>query len=133
MTRDLQRVTYVDDDPDVRAITTIALETIGGLVVDAYSSGPEALDKIGHFLPDLILLDVMMPGMTGPETFDRLKRLPDLTGVPVLFMTAKAQAHEIAGYRAQGAADVIVKPFDPMTLAEEIRGVWDRMQPRAPS
>ena len=72
----------------------------------------------------MILLDVMMPGMDGPSTLEALRRLPDTEATPVVFMTAKAQAHELEAFKALGAVDVVVKPFDPMTLSDHIREIW---------
>ena len=80
--------------------------------------------EIDRFAPQLILLDVMMPGMDGPETLSRLRQLPGSAALPVVFMTAKVQSHEIDIYRNLGAAEVIIKPFDPMTLADQISAIW---------
>jgi CheY-like chemotaxis protein len=89
----------------------------------ACGSGAEALSRLEEFAPDLVLLDVMMPGMDGPATLEALRRLPS-GAVPVVFMTARVQAHEILQYREMGAVDVIAKPFDPMTLAETVQTLW---------
>jgi CheY-like chemotaxis protein len=89
----------------------------------AADSGPDALKKVEGKTPDVILLDMMMPGMDGPATFAKLKERPELASVPIIFMTAKVQTHEIASYRQLGAAGVITKPFDPMSLADEIRQI----------
>ena len=91
------------------------------------SSGAEALERVESFAPDLILLDVMMPGMDGLETLQSLRLLPGAATVPVGFMTAKVQAQEVAGYREAGAVDVIAKPFDPMTLPTSVRSFWRRL------
>jgi two-component system OmpR family response regulator len=90
----------------------------------ACGSGADALARFAEFAPDLVLLDVMMPGMDGPATLEALRRLPAGGGVPVVFMTARVQAHEILQYREMGAVDVIAKPFDPMTLAETVQTLW---------
>ena len=76
--------------------------------------------------PDLILLDVMMPGLSGPSTLERLRADPATAAVPVIFMTAKVQPHEIAEYKTLGALDVIPKPFDPVTLADTVKSIWSR-------
>ena len=73
---------------------------------------------------DLILLDVMMPGMDGPETLRELRRVPETSNTPVIFMTAKVQSSEIQKYKDMGAVEVIAKPFDPMTLSDQIKSVW---------
>ncbi|PXX93302.1 hypothetical protein DIT71_00420 [Marinobacter vulgaris] len=121
---ELQRILYVEDDADIRAVAELALETVGGFSLKSCSSGQEALRDGPDFAPDLILLDVMMPGMDGPSTFRAMQQLPALKGRPVVFMTAKVQTEEIAFYRELGAVEVIPKPFDPMTLADQIREIW---------
>jgi two-component system OmpR family response regulator len=119
----LRRILFVEDDPDIQVVATLALESLGGFAVLACGSGAEALARFAGFAPDLVLLDVMMPGMDGPATLEALRRLP-AGDVPVVFMTARVQAHEIVQYRAMGAVDVIAKPFDPMTLAETVQTLW---------
>lgn len=121
----LQRILHAEDDPSIQAVAKVALEMIGGYQVLACSSGQEALAQVARFDPQLILLDVMMPGMDGPETLSRLRELIDLKGIPVVFMTAKVQPEELDELRRLGAQDVIVKPFDPMQLAMRIRSIWD--------
>lgn len=128
MTRELSRILYVEDDPDIQAIAMMVLETISGFTVQACSSGKEALERAVAFQPDLILLDVMMPGMDGPETLKGLRNFPELQSTPVVFMTAKVQPQEVQGYIALGAVGVIAKPFDPMTLAQELRDIWARRE-----
>jgi two-component system OmpR family response regulator len=122
----LRRILFVEDDPDIQVVATMALESLGGFSVFACGSGAEALSRFAEISPDLVLLDVMMPGMDGPATLAALRQLPS-GGVPVVFMTARVQAHEIASYREMGAADVIAKPFDPMTLAETVRTIWSSL------
>lgn len=121
---ELQRILYVEDDADIRAVAELALETVGGFSVKSCSSGQEALLEGPDFAPELILLDVMMPGMDGPSTYRAMQQIPALKGRPVVFMTAKVQTEEIAFYRRLGAVEVIPKPFDPMTLADQIRDIW---------
>lgn len=126
MTQELTRILYVEDDPDIQAIAMMVLETIHGFVMEACSSGAEALQKAVAFQPDLILLDVMMPGMDGPETLKNLRAFPEMTDVPVVFMTAKVQPQEVQGYLNLGALGVIAKPFDPMTLAQQLGSIWEK-------
>jgi CheY-like chemotaxis protein len=121
----LQRVLYVEDEPDIQAVARVALEVVGGLVIRICSSGEEALREAVEFAPDMILLDVMMPGMDGPSTLKALQALPALAGIPVAFMTAKVQPSEVAHYTSLGALDVIAKPFDPMALATQVRRIWE--------
>jgi CheY-like chemotaxis protein len=120
----LKRITLVEDEPDIRAVATLALEKIGGYEVDACPSGAAALKRTPFFLPDFILLDVMMPGMGGEETLRRLKEMPDVIGVPITFITAKAQSSELERYMSLGADGVIPKPFDPITLSERLLEIW---------
>ena len=121
----LERILYVEDEPDIQAVARLALEHLGGFTVEVCSSGNEALSKITTYAPDLILLDVMMPGMDGPTTLAELRKLPACAATPVVFMTAKVQPQEVAHYLSLGAIDVIPKPFDPMTLADKVRSIWD--------
>jgi len=121
----LQKVLYVEDEPDIQAVARVALEMIGGFTLTICSSGAQALQEAPAFAPDLILLDVMMPGMDGPTTLANLRQIDSLTNTPIVFMTAKVQANEVASYKALGAVDVIAKPFDPMTLAAQVRSIWE--------
>lgn len=126
MEEKLTRIMCVEDESDIQTIVRLSLETLGGFVVDICSSGSEALARVSGFKPQLILLDVMMPGMDGPTTLGKLREIPEFSGTPVVFMTAKVQPGEVAGYKAIGAADVIPKPFDPMTLPGQVREVWEQ-------
>ncbi|MDP5292947.1 response regulator [Oceanimonas sp. CHS3-5] len=119
-----KRILYVEDDEDIREIARLALEVVGGFDVMLCASGEQALADAAAFNPDIILLDVMMPGMDGPTTLSALRRQPAVSRTPVAFMTAKIQPQEIAAYKEMGAVDVIAKPFDPMTLPEQIRDIW---------
>lgn len=122
----LQKILYAEDEADIRSIAEIALEDIGGFTVKYCSSGQEVIDQAETFKPDLLLLDVMMPGMDGPTTLKKLRQIPAMADVPAIFMTAKIQSKEIAEYKAIGVMNVISKPFDPMTLATIIREYWDK-------
>ncbi|MFY9261625.1 MAG: response regulator [Gallionella sp.] len=124
MTEPLTRILYVEDEPDIQMIARLALETLGGFTLEVCSSGREALEKITAFQPQLILLDVMMPGMDGPTTLGELRKLPAFADTPTIFMTAKVQPSEITGYKAIGAIDVIPKPFDPMMLSNQVLEIW---------
>ncbi len=123
----LRRILFVEDDPDIQVVATMALESLGGFSVTACGSGGEALARFSELAPDLVLLDVMMPGMDGPATLEALRRLPEAAKVPVVFMTARVQNHEMARYRELGAVDVIAKPFDPMTLADTVKTIWSSL------
>ncbi|WP_296130859.1 response regulator [Pseudomonas sp. Ga0074129] len=123
---ELQRILHVEDDPSIQAVARVALEAVGGFQVLSCSSGQAALDQLVAFAPDFILLDVMMPDMDGPQTLAHIAQLIDIEQVPVAFMTAKVQPAEIAHYRSLGARDVIIKPFDPMQLAAQVRKIWSQ-------
>jgi CheY-like chemotaxis protein len=125
MTKPLARILYVEDEPDIRMVAQMALEAVGGFTVIACASGSEALAAAPSAEADLLLLDVMMPGMDGPSTLKALRALPATATTPVIFMTAKVQAAEVAQYMALGAVDVIHKPFDPMELSAQIGRIWD--------
>src|SRR6266498_1412697 len=125
-TSSLKRILIAEDDSDIRLIAQLALESIGGFQVRLCSSGREAIQAAPGFQPDLIVLDVMMPGMDGPTTLQALRALPQLVKTPIVFMTAKAQPGEIAQYQALGAFDVIAKPFEPMQLSAHIASIWQR-------
>lgn len=121
---ELIRVMYVEDEPDIRSVARLALETVGGLTVSLCERGDLAVAQAESFGPQLILLDVMMPGMDGPSTLRALRDSPQLRDLPVAFMTAKVQPHEIDHFKSLGAVGVIAKPFDPMTLAQQVRALW---------
>ncbi|MDP3796937.1 MAG: response regulator [Polaromonas sp.] len=120
----LQRILYVEDEPDIRVVAKMALEAVGKFTVIPCASGQEALGVAPGAAADLLLLDVMMPGMDGPSTLKALRAMPATANTPVIFMTAKVQASEIAAYKALGALDVIPKPFDPMELSAQIQQIW---------
>jgi CheY-like chemotaxis protein len=121
----LRTILYVEDDPDIQEVVTMALEVVGGFQVSVASSGREALVTVEGGIPDLILLDVMMPDMDGPTTLARMRERPELADVPVVFITAKVQATEIEYFKSLGAVDVIAKPFDPVTLASQVQAIWE--------
>jgi CheY-like chemotaxis protein len=115
------RVLHVDDEPDIREVVEISLGLDSDLLTQSCASGQEALVAAADWVPDVILLDVMMPVMDGAATFARLQENPRTAGIPVVFMTARAQSSELEQFRSLGAAGVIPKPFDPMTLAASVR------------
>ena len=123
---ELKKILHVEDEPDIREIALLALETVGGFSVESCGSGDEALEKAPGFMPDLFLMDIMMPGMDGPATLVELRKMPEFADTPVIFMTAKAQAQEVVRFKELGAIDVITKPFDPITLSDQIRKIWDK-------
>lgn len=121
---ELKTILHVDDDEDIIEITRMALQLVDTFEVHQCASGDEALKVIDSVRPDLLLLDVMMPGMTGPELWDHLRARPQTAGIPVVFMTAKAEARISDDLMERGALQVVTKPFDPMTLGAQIRAAW---------
>jgi CheY-like chemotaxis protein len=115
------RILHVDDEPDIREIVDMSLGLNADFEVRGCASGAEALVVAAQWTPFLIMLDVMMPGMDGPTTLTHLRKNPRTADIPVLFMTARAQAREVEQFIALGAQGVISKPFDPMTLAFLVR------------
>ncbi|MDA0305828.1 MAG: response regulator [Proteobacteria bacterium] len=125
MSSEIKKILYVEDEADIQTVAKLALESVGGFEVLICGSGAEAIDQAPGFGPDVLLLDVMMPGMDGPDTLVALKRLPELKNALAIFLTAKAMPPEIERYKELGALDVIPKPFDPMTLADQVRRICE--------
>jgi len=115
------RVLHIDDEPDLREIIEISLGLDPGFDIRSCESGTEGVVIAAEWLPDIILLDVMMPVMDGIATLMVLREKPETADIPVIFMTARAQARELDRFRSLGAFGVIAKPFDPMTLATSVR------------
>lgn len=126
MSKDLKRILLVEDEPDIQEVARLSLESFGSFTVQVCSSGKDALEQAPKFNPDLIMLDVMMPGMDGLTTLKLLRQKPELNNIPVIFMTAKAQPNEMKNYIESGAIGAISKPFDPVKLSDEIRMIWDK-------
>jgi CheY-like chemotaxis protein len=122
---DLKTILYVDDEPDIREVVQMSLSLVEGLDVQVCESGERALQLLPQLKPDLLLLDVMMPGMDGPSTLQKLRTMPGLDKIPVVFMTAKAMPQEVARFRELGAVSVIAKPFDPIQLGNQVIAVWE--------
>ena len=121
------KVLHVDDDDDIREVTAYSLAIDPQIDLRSAASGAEALEALdGGYRPDVILLDVMMPRLDGPATLALIRERPGHGETPVIFMTARAQSSEVGHYRALGALDVIVKPFDPMALARDVRALLVR-------
>jgi CheY-like chemotaxis protein len=123
---DLKHVLSVEDDADLRLLLQLALETVGGLQLTLCECGEEATAAARQGRPDLIMLDVMLPGQDGPATLRALRADPATASIPIVFMTGQAAPAEHAALRALGAVDVIAKPFDPLQLAALVRSIWER-------
>lgn len=122
------KILYVDDEPDIREVATMSLEMDPDLDVRAAGSAEEALAILDadDWTPDLFLLDVMMPGTDGPTLLSWIRQRPRFDGVPAVFITARAQRQESERLISLGAIAVIAKPFDPMTLATEVKAAAGR-------
>jgi CheY-like chemotaxis protein len=123
------KVLLIDDEEDIRKIGQLSLEAVGKFQAILAASAREGIESALADRPDLILMDMMMPGMDGLTALQEIQSTPELKGIPVLFMTAKVQRSDVARYVQMGAAGVIHKPFDPMTLPDEIRRVIGRGRP----
>jgi CheY-like chemotaxis protein len=127
----LSRILHVDDDDDIRTIVQLALEVVGNFDVLQFSNGHEAVAAAPGFAPQLLLLDVMMPEMSGLDVWKSIVAMPGLSHVPAIFVTAKAEDAFSRSLVSDGALAVITKPFDPMTLAQQIEGIWEQAKHKA--
>jgi len=118
-----KRILVVDDEPDIREVAQMSLETVLGWQVLTAKSGDEGITKARQERPDAILLDAMMPGMGGVATFERLQTDPSTRQIPVIMFTAKVQAADRKRFADLGVKDVIAKPFDPMKLGSQIAAI----------
>ena len=125
----LSKILLADDEPDILAICTMVLESIGGYEVKTCSSGQGVLECIDEFDPDLVVLDVMMPELDGPTTLIKLREGPASDTTPVIFLTAKHRQSDLDALRELGALEVLTKPFDPLTLSADVQQVWDKHVP----
>jgi len=123
------KILLVDDEEDIRKIGRLSLVGVGKFQACVAASAAEAIELARTEHPDLILMDMMMPGMDGLAALAELQRIPELKTIPVLFMTAKVQRSEVDRYLKVGAIGVIQKPFDPMALPGEIRRIMDARKP----
>ena len=122
--RPLKRILMLDDDPDLLGVVVLALSGLGGYTVEACAFPAEGLERARSFAPDLILLDVMMPGMDGFTTLQALRRIETTVDTPVVLVTAVVEPSDLALYDELGVAGVVPKPFDPGTLPETLEELW---------
>ncbi len=115
-----RRILIIDDEDDIREVAALSLETVAGWEVETASSGTLGLARAIQSLPDAVLLDVMMPGMDGPTTFRELRKNPATAHIPVILLTAKVQSNDQRRFADLGVEAVLFKPFDPMTLSNQI-------------
>jgi len=126
----VKTILYVEDDVDIQTIGKMTLETFGNYKVFTSNNGKEALDTIEKVMPDLVLMDVMMPEMDGITAMQEFKKNPEVNKIPVIFMTAKAQVHEVEKYIEIGVAGVITKPFEPINLCSTICEILEKYHAR---
>ena len=117
------KVLLIDDEDDIRKVARLSLARVGKMDVCDAAGGLEGIRRAQEEKPDVILLDVMMPGLDGPSTFAALRSNPQTADIPVVFLTAKAMPAEIERLKGLGARGVLIKPFDPMTLPAQLRAV----------
>ena len=120
----LTRICYVEDDEDIQRIVRMSLERVGKMTVDIVSDSLTAIDRMTSFQPQLVMLDWMMPGMDGPTLFRKMKEVPEVKSLPVVFITAKASNRELEELKSLGAAGTISKPFSPRELPDQLRAIW---------
>ena len=125
--RPLNRICYVEDDEDIQRIVRMSLERVGKMTVEIVTDPLRAIDAMKAFGPDLVMLDWMMPGMDGPTLFRKMKQLPEVSALPVVFITAKATQRDMDELIALGAAGTISKPFSPKDLPEQLRAIWAKL------
>ena len=125
MNNELRKIIYVEDDEIVSEIVQMTLEDLGDFEVRCFSSGQQLVNNIPQINEQLLLIDMMMPEMDGIETVTRLQEVLKEDMLPFIFMTARAQNHEQQVYKEMGALGVIVKPFDPLQLSDQIRELWN--------
>ena len=129
----LERVMVVEDDPDIRDILELSLGTLGGFTLSLHSAAQSAVDAVVDFAPQLIVLDVMLPDMSGPEALPLLRDRLQGTSSVIVFLTANAGTGVREGFMSKGAQEVLFKPFDPVTLPGLLEGIWLQHQQTSPA
>jgi CheY-like chemotaxis protein len=114
------KILIIDDEEDIREVAALSLETVAGWNVISANSGAQGLARAIEHQPDAILLDVMMPGMDGPTTVRELRKNPVTASIPILLLTAKVQASDQRRFADLGVQAILFKPFDPLTLSQQI-------------
>ena len=116
----MRRILIIDDEDDIREVAALSLESVAGWEIITARSGAEGIEKAKEEKPDAILMDVMMPAMDGPTTFREMQKVPEISAIPVILLTAKVQGVDQRRFAGLGVAAVLFKPFDPLTLAEQM-------------
>ncbi len=123
----MTKILIAEDDRDIRELLLFSLRNLGGFEVAQASNGAEAVEKATADVPDLILMDVRMPKMTGYQACEKLKEFESTKNVPVVFLSAKGQESEIQKGMAVGAEDYILKPFAPDELVKQVHSMLKRL------
>lgn len=126
--KELKKILYAEDETDLQAIVEMTIQAMSNYEIKICDNGKKLLEIVEEYNPDLILLDVMMPEMDGPTTFKHLQSSEKAKDIPVIFMTAKAQTNEIEAFKETGALGIIIKPFDPVNLCNDIKKIWNSKQ-----
>ncbi len=116
----MRRILIIDDEDDIREVAALSLESVAGWEILTARSGAEGIETAKAEQPDAILMDVMMPAMDGPTTFREMQKVPEISAIPVVLLTAKVQGVDQRRFAGLGVAAVLFKPFDPLTLAEQM-------------
>jgi CheY-like chemotaxis protein len=124
MSDKFNKILYVEDYVDLQEIVAICLKELGGHDVKICSSGKEVFEEIDEFHPDLLLFDIMLPDITGPDILKQLRANPKYKDTPAIFISAKFIGHELTEYRKLGVLGIIRKPFDPTTLLQVIEAMY---------
>ena len=125
----MTKILIAEDERDIRELVSFSLQ-FGGFVVVQAANGAEAVERAQAEKPDLILMDVRMPKMTGYEACKQMKQIPELRDIPVVFLSAKGQETEIQTGLEVGAEEYILKPFAPDELVKQVQIVLDRVAQR---
>ena len=125
--RPLEKICYVEDDEDIQRIVRMSLERVGKMTVEIVTDPHAAIAAMTAFKPDLVMLDWLMPGMDGPTLYREMKKRPEVAGLPVVFITAKAAQRDLDELKTLGAAGTISKPFSPKDLPEQLRAIWKNL------
>ena len=130
----MRRILIIDDEDDIREVAALSLEATAGWHVFTANSGAKGIEVATAEQPDAILMDVMMPGVDGPTTFREMQQIPAIAHIPVLLLTAKVQGVDKRRFADLGVAAILFKPFDPLTLAEQIAEAlhWNAGSPDNP-
>ncbi len=123
----MTKILIAEDDRDIRELLLFSLRNLGGFEVMQASNGAEAVERATADMPDLILMDVRMPKMTGYQACEKLKESDTTKNIPVVFLSAKGQESEIKTGMDAGAEEYILKPFAPDELVKQVHSMLKRL------